>query len=95
MNINNLHRDNKDVSAVPLSAILGKKVTSLKILKGAELKKHISNEPALLILISGKATFNTEQGVEHLVDPGDYVNIPVNVEHYVVAENESHLLLIK
>ena len=49
MNINNLHMDNKEVSAVPLSAILGKKVNSLKILKGAELKKHISNEPALLI----------------------------------------------
>lgn len=95
MNVNDLHTHDKEVSAVPLSGLKDRKVNSLKFLKGAELKRHVSNEPALLILISGKATFNTDQVVEHLVVPGDYVNIPVNVEHYVIAEMDSQILLIK
>lgn len=95
MNINDLHTNNKEVSAVPFSGLDDRKLNSLKLLKGAELKRHISNVPAILILISGKATFNTDHRVEHLVDPGDYVNIPVNVEHYVIAEMDSQLLLIK
>lgn len=95
MNVNDLHTNNKEVSAVPLSGLNDRKVNSLKLIMGAELKRHISKDPALLILISGRATFNTDHGVEHLVDPGDYVNIPVNVEHYVIAEMDSQLLLIK
>jgi len=95
MNIDHLHTNTKEVSAVPLSGLIDKKVVSLKILKGAVLKKHITKEPAILMLVSGKATFNTDQTAEHLIDSGDYVHIPVNVEHFVVAEEDSQLLLIK
>ena len=71
------------------------KVISLQIAKDQQLKEHITKVPALLVCVSGKATFSDENDQKILLQSGDYVKIEPNVKHWVDASEDSIFLLIK
>jgi quercetin dioxygenase-like cupin family protein len=71
------------------------KTVALKIKAGEKLKEHISPVDAFLICVKGEGFYATEKGDTTAMKSGDYVFIQANVKHEVVAEKESHFLLIK
>jgi quercetin dioxygenase-like cupin family protein len=94
MNLKNLHIENKAVQTSILFEPT-EKVISLQIAAGEQLKEHSTKIPALLICISGKATFDNEKGQKSSLQSGDYVMIEPNVKHWVDAFEDSNFLLIK
>jgi quercetin dioxygenase-like cupin family protein len=95
MNLKNLHTENKAVQTNVLFQPTDGKVISLQIAKNEQLAEHITKVPALLVCVSGNATYNDENGTTIKLQSGDYFNIPVNVKHWVDAQEESNFLLIK
>ena len=94
MNLKNLHTENL---AVQLNVVFEptEKVISMQIAKGEQLKEHVTKIPALLVCVSGKATFSNENELKINLQSGDYVNIEPNVKHWIDAFEESNFLLIK
>ena len=94
MNLKDVHTEQK---AVQTKAIFEptEKVISLQIEKGEQLKEHITKIPALLVCISGKASYGNEHGLEMNLESGDYIIIEPNVKHWVDAIEESNFLVIK
>ncbi|WP_241258528.1 cupin domain-containing protein [Flavobacterium sp. Sr18] len=95
MNLKNLHTENKAVQTNVLFQPTDGKVISLQIAKNKQLAEHITKVPALLVCVSGNATYNDENGTTIKLQSGDYFNIPANVKHWVDAHEESNFLLIK
>jgi quercetin dioxygenase-like cupin family protein len=94
LNLKNIYTENKAVQTSVLFEPI-EKVISMQIAKGETLKEHLSKISALLVCISGNATFNDENGSKINLQSGDYVNIEPNVKHWVDAFEESNFLLIK
>ena len=94
MNLKNLHTENL---AVQINVVFEptEKVISMQIAKGEQLKEHVTKIPALLVCVSGKATFSNENEQKINLQSGDYVNIEPNVKHWIDAFEESNFLLIK
>ena len=95
MNIQEIHPKEKEVSAIALFKGEEGVTKSMHLSKGAELSKHHSKVPALLICITGEVVFENENGVKETLKQGDYVNIEPDVEHWVNSQMDSYLLLIK
>ena len=95
MNLKNLHTENKAVQTSVLFQPTDGKVISLQIAKNEQLAEHMTKVPALLVCVSGNATYKDENGTTITLKSGDYFNIPVNVKHWVDAHEESNFLLIK
>ncbi len=95
MNLKNLHTENKPVQTKVLFELTESKVISLQIASGGQLKEHITKVPALLVCVTGNAVFQDEKGKSIELKPGDYVNIETNVKHWVDANEDSNLLVIK
>lgn len=95
MNLKTSHNPEKQVSANALFEGKDGVVTSLQILQGAELSKHKSKIPALLLCITGEVVFENVKGFKETLHPGDYVDIEAEVEHWVKAVSDSYLLLMK
>ena len=95
MNLKNLHTENKAVQTSVLFQPTDGKVISLQIAKNEQLAEHMTKVPALLVCVSGNATYKDENGTSITLQSGDYFNIPVNVKHWVDAHEESNFLLIK
>lgn len=95
MNLKSLHTEQKAVQTHLLFQPTDAKVIALQIAKNEQLKEHITKVPALLVCVSGKATYNDEKGTSVTLQSGDYYNIPENVKHWVDAQEESNFLLIK
>lgn len=70
-------------------------VISIQIKAEGQLKEHVTTVPALLVCVLGKVIFENERGAKEILMPGDYVNIEANVKHWVTANEESTLVLIK
>jgi|TARA_R110000737_G_scaffold100698_1_gene134547 quercetin dioxygenase-like cupin family protein len=97
MNIKELHTTDKPVSTPSLfksDASTGTAV-AIKIDAGAQLSKHITKIPALLICISGHAIFDNEKGEKQDLKPGDFVKIEPEVMHWVDSVETSHLVLVR
>ena len=94
MNLKNLHTEEKAVQTNVLFEPT-EKVISMQIAKGEQLKEHITKIPALLVCVSGKATFDNEKGQKSSLQSGDYVMIEPNVKHWITAVSTSNLILIK
>jgi mannose-6-phosphate isomerase-like protein (cupin superfamily) len=69
--------------------------TLIKIKENGVLKEHQSKTNALLILLSGKATYEEADRTVLLSDPHDFVRIPEKLTHKVTGEEDSLLLLIQ
>lgn len=95
MNLKNLHTENKAVQTHLLFQPTEAKVVSLQIKKKEQLAEHVSKVPALLVCVSGKATYSDETGLKILLTNGDYVAIKQDVKHWIDAQEESNFLLIK
>lgn len=95
MNIKELHTQKKPVSATSLFKSEAGNATAIQILKGEQLKEHLTKVPALLICIEGKAGFENEKGTKETLLPGDYVSIEPMVKHWVEGITDCQLILIK
>lgn len=96
MNVLLLHTTDKPVSAIPVfkSENAGTAI-SIQIQKGERLAEHITKIPAVVVCISGHATFENEKGEKHDLQAGDYVLIEPMVKHWVDALETAQLLLVK
>jgi cupin domain protein len=61
--------------------------------KGAVLKKHTTNEPAILVVIKGKLRFLINNQ-EILLNTFDTYDIPVDVEHEVIGVEEENVFIL-
>lgn len=95
MNLKSLHTETKAVQTNVMFEPKDGKVISLQIAKNKQLAEHITKVPALLVCVSGSASYGDESGRKLSLKSGDYVNIEPNVKHWVDAEEESNFLLIK
>lgn len=95
MNLKNLHTEKKAVQTNLLFQPTDGKVVSLQIAKNEQLPEHLTKVPALLVCVSGKASYGDENGLKIELQSGDYVKIEPNVKHWINAEQESNFLLIK
>jgi quercetin dioxygenase-like cupin family protein len=68
---------------------------SLHIQKGGRLNKHLTNTPAILFCIKGKAEFNDENGFKEIIEPAQYIMIDPMVTHWVDGLEDSEFVLIK
>lgn len=95
MNLTNLHSSDKPVQTQVLFEPTENKVIALQIAKNEQLKEHVTKVPALLICVTGEATFSNENGEKIHLKSGDFIKIPVDVRHWVDAHELSNFLLIK
>jgi quercetin dioxygenase-like cupin family protein len=95
MELYELHQADKPVSAVPLFTGQEGKVLALQIKADEHLKEHVTKVPALLLCVSGSATFANVDGESHNLSPGKYVNIVPHVVHWVDAHTDSQFVLMK
>ncbi len=95
MNLINLHSSDKPVQTQVLFEPTENKVIALQIAKNEQLKEHVTKVPALLICVTGEATFSNENGEKIHLKSGDFIKIPVDVRHWVDAHELSNFLLIK
>ena len=95
MNLINLHSSDKPVQTQVLFEPTENKVIALQIAKNEQLKEHVTKVPALLVCINGDATFSNENGEKIHLKSGDFIKIPVDVQHWLDAHELSEFLLIK
>ncbi|NOQ73393.1 MAG: cupin domain-containing protein [Crocinitomix sp.] len=95
MNIANLHKAEKKVSALKIAHEGKAEIRAIKILKNEVFAKHTTTIPAVLFCTSGETVYESENGEKHVLKTGDYVHIPENVVHWLTAVQEAQLLLIK
>lgn len=97
MNIQELHTQDKPVSATCIFKSEHGNATVIQILHGGKLKEHITKTPALLICMEGEVVFENENGngIKETLKSGDYVNIEPMVKHWIEGTIESQLILIK
>jgi len=95
VNIKDLHQDDKPVSAISLFKGDGGNATSIRILKDQVLKEHITKIAALLVCIEGNVFYEDEKGLKEELRSGDYIQIEPMVKHWVHANMDSHLVLVK
>ena len=95
MNLKDLHTEDKPVQTKVVFEPTESKVISLQIVSGGQLKEHITKVPALLVCVTGNAVFQDVNGKSIELKSGDYVNIEANVKHWVDANDDSNLLVIK
>lgn len=95
MNIQQLHPEDKKVSAIAFFKGEEGATKSIHLVQGAELAKHQSKTPAILICIVGAVVFENENGFKETLKQGDYVNIEPLLDHWLVSVEDSYLLLLK
>lgn len=94
MNLKDFHTGDKPLQTKKIfTAVEG--VVSMQINAGGHLKEHVTNVPAMLIVVLGEVVFENEKKAKEILLPGDYTAIEVNVKHWVNAVKDSNLLLIK
>lgn len=96
MNIKDQHNNDKPVSALSVfKGSEGGNTVAMQILKGQQLKEHVSQLPAFLLCVSGEALYEDEKGFKATLQSGDYVTIAPQVKHWVDGVVDSQLVLIK
>lgn len=95
MKLNNLHTTEKEVSATNLFKGEAGTATAIRLKKDGVLKEHITKTPALLLCVVGITTYQDETNKVFELSPGDYVNIVPNIKHWLEAQVESQLVLLK
>lgn len=68
-------------------------------LKGEFLWHHHDHEDELFLVVKGKLkmNFRDASGAEHqsIINPGEFIIVPRGVEHFPVADEETHVVLIE
>lgn len=94
MNLTELFTENKPLQTKKIFDC-HEGVTTIQLLADARLKEHITKVPAFLICVSGEVVFDNEKGIVEKLQSGDFVNIPPEVKHWLNAQRDSLLLLVK
>lgn len=94
MNLKNLFTEGKLLQTKKIFAAT-EAVTVIQIKAGGQLKEHVTTIDAILFCVVGNVVFENEKGIKETLLPGDYVNIEPHVKHWVVANADSSLLLVK
>jgi len=95
MHLTTFHNSEKPLSAKQLFLGTEGKVIAIHLKKGGELKEHITKVPALLVCVIGEAVYEDENGVKSTLKSGDYFEIEPMVKHWLVANEDSELILVK
>lgn len=95
MNVKQLHLNDKLISTYPLLQACSEGVKSIRMVSGSHLKRHTSKIPAVLVCLQGKVVFSGEDGLKETMLPGDYVLIRPAIYHWLDAQEETNLLLIR
>ena len=95
MNLKDVHKNEKEVSAKAISSFSNCKVTAIQILENGLLKEHITKTPALLLCVNGEVLFQDETKQEVLLKSGDFHKIEPMLKHWVKGISKSQLILIK
>lgn len=95
MNLRDLHKDTIGVQTNVMFSATEGKVISLQISKNEQLKEHVTKVPALLVCVSGSASYEDERGTKVFLKSGDFVKIESTVKHKVNALENSNFILIK
>ncbi|MEQ8364598.1 MAG: hypothetical protein RH948_17120 [Cyclobacteriaceae bacterium] len=94
MNLKEFHTDDKPLQVKKIfSPTEGVSVIAIK--GDSQLKEHKTNIPALLVCVTGEVVFENEEGVKEKLSSGDFVEIIPDVKHWLIANKDSNLLLIK
>ena len=95
MNLRNVHTASKEVSATNVfKGELGT-ATAIQLRKDGLLKEHTTKTPTLLLCVLGSVRYQDETNKAIALTPGDFVNISPNVKHWLEAQEESQLILLK
>lgn len=94
MKLKDKHLTEEHISATSLFKGEGT-TTALQILQNQELKEHTTKIPALLICVIGEVVFENEKGIKETLRSGDFINIEPLVKHWVIANQDSQLILLK
>ena len=94
-NISELHRMDKEVSAVNFFKGEVGTSTAIQLQRNGQLKEHITKTPAFLLCVSGFVTYEDENETQIVLESGDYVMISPNVKHWLYASVNSQLILLK
>ena len=95
MKINDLHDSTRSVSALAMFTGEEGKVIAIQINNNETFKEHITKVPAMLVCISGMATFENEDGFKETITQGSYIMIEPMVKHWVIASEDSQFVLVK
>jgi quercetin dioxygenase-like cupin family protein len=95
MNLTELFTDDNPAQAKKLFSTTEGNVNSIRILAGSQLSEHITQKTVLLVCVIGEVIFNNEKNIVNVLKPGDYVEIEPMVKHWIDAQEDSYLLLIK
>ncbi|MFV0171850.1 cupin domain-containing protein [Empedobacter falsenii] len=95
MNLEELHQQEKEVSATLLFKGEMGTSTAIRLEEKAILKEHITKTAALLVCVSGITTYEDEKGQQLTLKQGDYISIEPHVKHWLNATCKSHLILLK
>jgi quercetin dioxygenase-like cupin family protein len=66
---------------------------AVALYKGQLLPRHLTHDPAMLIVLKGSVKFKTQQEV-HPLATFDVFPIPVNVEHEVEGVDTENIFLV-
>ncbi len=95
LELKELHQGAAELSAKVLFTGTTGKTTSISLKKDAILKEHITATDALLLCVQGVIEYNQVGQDPQLLYPGEYVNIPANIKHHLVAKEDSQGVLLK
>lgn len=94
MNLIDLFTDDKPLQTKKMFAS-NEGVTAIQLIANAQLKEHITKVPAFLVCVAGEVAFENEKGTVEKLLSGDFVHIEPEVKHWLTAQRDSLLLLIK
>ena len=94
MNLKDVFRESKPLQTKKIFTS-NESVTTIQLMASAQLKEHTTKVPAFLVCVTGEVLFENEKGVKEKLLCGDFINIQPAVKHWLIAQFDSLLLLIK
>jgi quercetin dioxygenase-like cupin family protein len=95
MNLKDLHPTDKGVAATTVFKTDHSSAVAIQLLKGKQLKEHITKTPAFILCVNGSIIFENENGLRRTLISGDYILIEPYVRHWLDGLEDSQLILVK
>ncbi|MBS7321765.1 MAG: hypothetical protein KIG55_09265 [Myroides sp.] len=95
IHLNELHTGDKPLSVKVLFKGEEGVTRSLHLKKDGLLPEHTTPTPAILVCVTGKVTYEDENGYQTVLEPGAIQKIEPHIKHWVKGLEDSQLLLMK
>jgi len=95
MNISSFHQETKEVDVKAIFQDISGTTLSIQILAGARFDKHQTKIPAVLLCLKGHAKYEDENGHIEFLNSGDFMDIKINLTHWIDAIETCQLILFK